>query len=66
MKTKLLQTLLFSSALLMPFVAGCAQEVSHTESDKPGWFGGRTKTETTVIRNSDGTVSTEHSSQTTK
>jgi len=59
-------TALIVCAILVAFTSGCSQEVSHSESSKPGWFGGRTKTETTVIRNGDGTVSTEHSSQTTK
>lgn len=45
--------------------AACSHEVSHTESDKPGWFGGRTRTETTTYQNPDGTTSTESSRQTT-
>ncbi len=44
----------------------CSQEVSHTESDKPGLFGGRTQQETTVYKNADGTTSTESSKQTTQ
>jgi len=53
---------LFSAAFLLPlaFSAGCAHEVAHSESDKPGWFGGRTHEETTVYRNPDGSLSTEH------
>ena len=48
-------------------VAGCAREISHTESDKPDWIGGgRTRTESTVYQNPDGSVSTESSRQTTK
>ena len=31
------------------YLAGC--ETSHTESDKPGWFGGRTHEETTTTHN---------------
>lgn len=48
-------------------ISACAHEVSHTESDKANWFGGgRTRTETTVMQNSDGTVSSERSTQTTR
>ncbi|MDB5325060.1 MAG: hypothetical protein JWM57_629 [Phycisphaerales bacterium] len=39
---------------------GCAHEVSHTESDKPGWFGGSTHKETTVYKNPDGSTSVDH------
>jgi hypothetical protein len=46
---------------------GCAREVSHSESDKPNWFGGgRTRTESTVYQNPDGTLSTESNKQTTR
>ena len=45
--------------------AACSQEVSHTESDKPNWSGGRTQEQTTVYKNADGTTSTESSKQTT-
>jgi hypothetical protein len=48
------------------FFAACSQEVSHTESDKPGWFGGETHKETTVYKNPDGTITTEHQEETTK
>jgi hypothetical protein len=67
MKPRSLSTLLYSAVLLMPlaFTAGCAHEISHTESDKPGWFGGRTREETTVYKNTDGTTSTAHEKQTT-
>jgi len=51
------------------FLAGfsaCAHEVSHTESDKANWFGeGRTRTETTVTQNADGTINSESSKQVT-
>jgi hypothetical protein len=47
--------------------AGCAREISHSESDKPDWIGGgRTHTESTVYQNPDGSISTESSRQTTK
>jgi hypothetical protein len=53
--------------LLLALATSCAQEVSHSESDKPNWFGGgRTHTESTVYQNPDGTTSTENSKQTTK
>jgi hypothetical protein len=54
---------------LAVFVAGfsaCAHEVSHTESDKANWFGGgRTRTETTVTQNPDGSINSESSKQVT-
>ena len=46
--------------------AACSHEVSHTETDKPNWSGGRTQEETTVYKNADGTTSTEHSKQTSQ
>lgn len=40
--------------------AGCAQEVSHTESDKPNLLDeGHTKKESTTYKNPDGTMHTE-------
>ena len=38
---------------------GCSREVAHTETDKPGWFGGSTHEEKTTYKNADGTYSTE-------
>jgi hypothetical protein len=60
--------MLYSAAILLPLTlsVGCSHEVAHSESDKPGWFGGSTHQETTVYKNADGTTSTEHSSSTTK
>ena len=53
-------------AAMLCVLGACSSEVSHTESDKPNWFGGgRTHTESTVTRNADGTLSTESSKQTT-
>ena len=46
--------------------ASCAQEVSHTESDKPNLFGGETHKETTVYKNPDGTTATEHQEESTR
>ena len=43
-------------------VVGCAEEVSHKESDHPNILdNGRTHTEETVYRNPDGSYSTERS-----
>jgi hypothetical protein len=67
MKTKLLFSLCAAALLAaMPFAGGCSHEVSHTESDKPGWFGGRTHTETTVTEHPNGTVTSESSRQTVR
>jgi hypothetical protein len=52
-------------ALPLALTLGCAHEVSHTESDKPGWFGGRTHEETTVTQNPDGTLNTSHEKKST-
>jgi ABC-type oligopeptide transport system substrate-binding subunit len=62
MNTKMRLRVWCSAAIALPlaFSAGCAKEVAHTESDKPGWFGGRTHEETTVYQNPDGTTSTSH------
>jgi len=42
------------------FLGACSQEISHTESDKHGWFGEQKHEETSVYKNPDGTLSTEH------
>ncbi|HVT80214.1 MAG TPA: hypothetical protein VHM90_06110, partial [Phycisphaerae bacterium] len=55
------RSLSLAAVLASVLFAACAQEVSHTESDKPGWFGGSKHEETTVYKNPDGTMSTEHS-----
>ena len=62
MKTRIPETLILATMLAIPLAmsSGCAREVSHTESDKPGWFGGHTHEETTVYKNVDGTTSVEH------
>jgi hypothetical protein len=67
MKRNIFRTLtVLGLVTLLAGFAACAREVSHTESDKPNWIGGgRTRTETTVYQNPDGSTSTEHSSQTT-
>jgi hypothetical protein len=67
MKTRILNTLALAATLAMSLAltSGCAQEVSHTETDKPGWFGGHKHEETTVYKNADGTTSVEHEKQTT-
>ena len=67
MRSSLLPTVLCSAALLLPlaFAAGCAHEVSRTETDKPNWNGGRTQEETVVYKNADGSLSTSHEKQVT-
>jgi len=45
---------------------GTSQQVSHTESDKTGWFGGQTHEANTVYKNSDGTSSIETETTTNK
>ena len=46
-------------------LSACAHEVSHSESDKPGWFGGHTHEETTVYENPDGSRSVSHEKEST-
>jgi len=58
-----IRSLAMVATLASAMLAACSQEVSHTESDKPGWFGERKHEETTVYKNPDGTISTEHSEQ---
>lgn len=57
--------LLFVACLFTgTFMAGC--EVSHTESDKPGFFGGHKHEETTTTRNPvTGDTNTTHKEQKT-
>jgi hypothetical protein len=57
--------LIAALALPMALATGCSHEISHTESDKPGWFGGQTHEETTVYKNPDGSLSTSHEKQST-
>ena len=68
MKTRNRNTFILAATLAIPlaFAFGCAKEVSHSESDKPGWFGGQEHKETTVYKNADGTTSVEHEKKTTK
>lgn len=68
MKTRILNAFIVVSMLAIPLavMSGCAQEISHTETDKPGWFGGRKHEETTVYRNPDGTTSVQTERTTTK
>ena len=56
-----IRSLLITAIVVAPMALsfGCSHEVSHTESDKPGWFGGSTHEETTVTKNADGTTSVE-------
>jgi len=45
---------------------GTSREVSHSESDTTGWFGGRTHAVNTSYKNSDGSTSIETETTTTK
>ena len=66
MKTGILNASILSATLAIPLAvtSGCSHEVSHTESDKPGWFGGRKHEETTVYRNDDGSTSVKSEKRT--
>lgn len=56
--------LLTASLCLGIYMTGC--ETSHTESDKPGFFGGQTHEETTTTKNPiTGDTSTTHTEQKT-
>jgi len=59
-------TLVAATAALLAIQGGCAHEISHTESDKPGWFGGSTHKEETTVRNADGTISHEQQQTTVR
>lgn len=69
-----LRKLSFSLALVSPlaFGLGCSdtsiasREVSHSETNKTGWFGGQTHAANTVYKNSDGSTSVETETTTTK
>lgn len=67
MKRNTLRTwTLLGLGVLLLGAGACSHEISHTESDKANWLDdGRTRTETTVTRNPDGTINTEHSTQST-
>ncbi len=77
MNTSILCKLSLAVALLSPLalVVGCSEsgnvgtsshEVSHSESDKNGWFGGHTHAANTEYKNSDGSTSIETETTTTK
>ena len=76
MITSSLRNLSLALALLSPLALaiGCAEngrvgtshEVSHSESDKTGWFGGTTHQANTAYKNSDGSTSIETETTTTK
>ena len=76
MKTTILRTLSLTAALLSPLAlaVGCAQngavgsshEISHSESNKTGWFGGQIHEANTAYKNSDGSTSIETETTTTK
>jgi len=62
MKTHFSKLLMASLMLAgtVTFFPACSQEISHSESDKPGWFGGNKHTEDTTYKNPDGTISHTH------
>lgn len=76
MNTTFLRTVSLTAALLSPLAigAGCAengtvgssQQISHTESDKTGWFGGKYHEANTTYQNSDGSTSVETETTSTK
>jgi len=76
MKTTMLRTLCLAVAVISPLalVVGCdragnigtSHEVSHTESNTTGWFGGQTHEVNTAYKNSDGSSSIETETTTTK
>jgi hypothetical protein len=56
--------LMAASLCLSIYITGC--ETSHSESDKPGFFGGNTHEETTTTKNPvTGDTSTSHTEQKT-
>ena len=75
MKNTLLRTLSIA-ALISPLAMaigcsqngaiGTSQQVSHTESDTNGWFGGQTHKANTVYKNSDGSTSIDTETTTIK
>ena len=76
MNTTIFRKLSLAVALLSPLAlaVGCTQsgsvgtshEVSHSESDKTGWFGGKTHEANTEYKNSDGSTSIETETTTVK
>jgi hypothetical protein len=64
MKTVIATLVLIASVSCGIMLAGC--ETSHTETDKPGLFGGQKHEETTTTKNPiTGETSTSHSEQVT-
>ena len=76
MKTTTLCTMSLAAVLVSPLLlaSGCAengavgtsQQISHSESDKTGWFGGQTHQANTAYKNSDGSTSIESETTTNK
>ena len=76
MKCTSIRTLSLAAILAgaLAFAVGCAEngkvgtshQISHTESDTTGWFGGTTHKANTVYQNSDGSKSIETESTTAK
>ncbi len=67
MKNRILNTIVCGALLSVSLaLAGCSRETSHTETDRPGMFGGRKHEETTVKKNADGTTSVETEKSSTR
>jgi hypothetical protein len=76
MNTSTLRKFYLTAALISPLAlavgctesghVGTSQQVSHTESDKTGWFGGQTHEANTVYKNSDGSTSIENETTSSK
>ena len=76
MNTSIVRKLSLALAFVTPLILGigCTQngavgtshEISHSESDTTGWFGGRTHAANTAYKNSDGSTSIETETTTTK
>jgi hypothetical protein len=63
---KVLNSIVLASILAVGGFATIGCEVSHSESDKPTWFGGTKHEETTVTRNPvTGDTNVSHSEQRT-
>lgn len=76
MSTSIFRSVSLSVALLAPLALGLgcsksggigtSEQVSRTESNKTGWFGGETHEVNTVYKNSDGSTSIETETTSTK
>jgi hypothetical protein len=76
MKPSIVRKLTLALALLSPLAlgVGCSEsgsfgtshEISHSEKDTTGWFGGQTHAVNTAYKNSDGSTSIETETTTVK